>query len=674
MAETDIAYGYIFEIYDKKELEKTVAVFDEKFGKSQLSTYQSLLVSGLERELEQNHTWNLTNFENIVKECVQSSEKVSIKIDVDKMQKLVSNLSLIISYDKNSPYFVLTLLVTINCSNLDQSKVFSEISISIHPLRLFFDYLGPGLFKDYSKSTPGAPFFIYINARTAFKEFSKLRKNFQALQKLAKDMKEKTSEVEEISKKIKSIRPLVNLNQSSMLSSYVLRKNFIQFFGYYSWAGLNKKTWNPFSVIFMPSTRKISPPPEIFVPPKIFPDSLLINNPDASSGTIIYIMSTWIWLNTTFNEVDLVKSEINELKETIEKLHTLHEDELLTLLESLNKIRTKVTNSMIEIRTTLRDFSSKIETFKDDKYENEVLLLHSKEFISGWTYRETRHAPFFHVFIRRVEVALTNYQRISEQHLFELEKIYDIVSIAVKVNEQKQSKKTQSAISKNTRWTTFATIAILGLTVVLAGFAYFQTDAINDLVSTTEDVLNISKEELDVQKASLESFYGNFKADLNFKLHSLRPNNGLGYYIDIHNAGIYDTYVEFNMKLTAYCDENGNKHPLDLMIFEDKEIVLEKEIGRGTLLYYLPDDLLDSSKPAFEYRLWVETHPSTSKGFLEARDDNKKAFVQYSYIEEPDKWTPEITSQKGGLDCNRDPSMGDVKTIRYTDEEHFLPF
>jgi len=222
--------------------------------------------------------------------------------------------------------------------------------------------------------------------------------------------------------------------------------------------------------------------------------------------------------------------------------------------------------------------------------------------------------------------------------------------------------------------TAAATVSIL----ILTGFLVTSTDEMTQATITISDLAKQSlitdEERKAIELASLESIYDNFKADLNFRLHSLVPDSQYGYKLDIFNLGTYNTYLKLDMELTAYCDENGGKYSYDHRIFDNKEITIEKENGYEGLAYYLPEGFLDSSKPHFEYRIWVVTHPLTSQGFLEARDDNKKAFIQYSYIEEDGKWTPEITSNKGGLDCNREPYSGDVRTLRYSDEEeHFIP-
>lgn len=217
-------------------------------------------------------------------------------------------------------------------------------------------------------------------------------------------------------------------------------------------------------------------------------------------------------------------------------------------------------------------------------------------------------------------------------------------------------------------------IVIIGLISFSLWLDFQESERNERIANTTEELLETSKEQRDFQKASLESRYENFKANLNFRLHSLHTDTTSGNTINIFNRGIHNIYLKLNMELTAYCDKTGNKHAYDKRIFNDEEITLEKERGNWSISYHLPDDFLEPSKPAFEYRLWIETHPLTSQGYLEAIDDNKKAFIQYSYIEEDGKWTPEITSYKGGLDCNREPYLGDVRTLRYSDEEeHFLP-
>ena len=210
---------------------------------------------------------------------------------------------------------------------------------------------------------------------------------------------------------------------------------------------------------------------------------------------------------------------------------------------------------------------------------------------------------------------------------------------------------------------------ILIFIMINVGLTLDQASKTDRIVNATEKILEVSQEERKIGMASLESRYESFNLDFMYRIHSINPDNKYNQKITVRNDGEFDTYVKNTWNISAFCDKEGQIYGLEYNPTIQELVVKKGEWESFPVV--IPEEFLEISKPSFELRLSIVSHPSTTVGFLEAKSDNKRTLLQYDYDDEAKRWRPTITQFDGGLNCSREPYSGDMRTLSTTNEEHF---
>ena len=92
---------------------------------------------------------------------------------------------------------------------------------------------------------------------------------------------------------------------------------------------------------------------------------------------------------------------------------------------------------------------------------------------------------------------------------------------------------------------------------------------VTNVVENTEDQLQTSKKDLQVNKANLESQHYDFVSDLRYAAKSINPDQYDNTFT-IRNDGKYDAFVRNIIWLTAYCDFDGIPDSVDEKISEEE--------------------------------------------------------------------------------------------------------
>jgi hypothetical protein len=212
-------------------------------------------------------------------------------------------------------------------------------------------------------------------------------------------------------------------------------------------------------------------------------------------------------------------------------------------------------------------------------------------------------------------------------------------------------------------------VIIIGLAMYAILQSNLDSQKIDQISNNTRELLETSKQDLQINKASLENQHNNFISDLRYEAKSIHLNQFENTF-SIRNDGKYDTFVRNTIWLTAICDFDGNPDSIDKKISED-EIIIRKNGDRGSTSFILPPEVLNENVKTFGMRLISESFPYTSGGHLENKGDHKKTSLQFVYNDDRTVWQPSVVIFDGGFSCMREPYGGDIHGFKTLDEEDF---
>lgn len=680
MAQLDYIDVYLMDIFDKNQSEKIIKKLDEQLGKRDERPGTVIFGGSVERTIKEiKYNWNVKDIQKLLDQAEQLG-KGGLAGNLELARKAIKKIDLIGINSDDLPYFVLTMFVQVDKSKLKIENLFVDVAAILRPLRLYMEDF-KGITCQLFGGKPICPYFLNIGIINSEKEIAEILKIYEEIldsEGLPQRFHISREQIIEKGSKIRNIIPLNSLHYTfNLLSIAAVYSNAISFVGHVDQMAFNG-LMTPFFLTFSQNERQL---------PDIETANLLsirsrgyydLASPWSIAGTLIYLITLYAWSLHLQKSVSKLEATFIDLRKKIQDLIKPDDEAVLEkYVIDLDMNRINIANLTSEIGRLTRITSISLEEFlrggRADFVETSIPPKTLSDYFYFWNNLKESigSGAYLHGISLKISEIIKNLETNLSQYNHENNLLHGSINNIVRLRGEKQNKNTQKWIKRTAGITAAASITILIFTVFLVLTTNEMTQATIKISDFAEQSLITDEERKAIELASLESRYDGFKADLNFRLHSLTPDSPYGYDLGIFNQGTFDTYLKLNMELTAYCDENGGKHSYDHRIFDNEEITIEKENGYEGLTYYLPKDFLDSSKPHFEYRIWVVTHPSTSQGFLESRDDNKHIFIQYSYTEDG-KWMPDITSTKGGLECSREPYGGDVRTLRYTNEDHFL--
>ena len=680
MTQLDYTDIYLMDIFEKDESDILIKKLDEQLEKSDERPGSITFIGAVERTVkETKYQWQVKDIQKLL-DIAEEIGKGGLAGNVSLARDAIKKITLVGVRNDDLPFFVLIMLVEIDKEKVKIENLFVDIATILRPLRLYMEQFN-GIARQLFGAKPICPYFVNIGVVDSKKKIDEiLRVSQEILDFDGIPIRFHVTKEQLIEKglQIRNIIPLKNLHwKFNLLSVAAKYSNAISFVGYVDQMAFNG-LMTPFFLTFSQDNRQLSGiEMEHFlrIQSRGYDDLM---NPWNTAGTLIYLISLYTWVLHLEKLASELESEfINIRKKIFSSPKSNNEVEFEKHITELNLNGIKIAKLTSDIGRATRITSVSLEEFVRGGKTNVIEIPIPPATLSDYYYMwinikdSLGSGAYLQAMALKISGTIKTLENNLSQYNHENDLLHGSINNMLRLRGEKQNKSTQKWLKITASVTAAATISIL----ILTGFLVSSTDEMTQATITISDLAKKSliadEERKAIELASLESRYDGFKADLNFRLHSIAPDSPYGYDLGIFNQGTFDTYLKLNMELTAYCDENGGKYSYDHRIFDNEEITIEKENGYEGLTYYLPKDFLDSSKPHFEYRIWVVTHPSTSQGFLESRDDNKHIFIQYSYNEDG-KWMPDITSTKGGLDCSREPYGGDVRTLRYTNEDHFL--